>query len=110
VLRGLEALAIALVTAVAVCVMRLELWGAVPQHQVTAERAVAWMLLASDSAPYTGELPELARMAFGEKLAYVRWGSSTYGAASGEVYAVRAVWLGYNGTLSPVEVVIGVRP
>ena len=106
----MEALAIAVVVAVAAVVMRLEVWGSEPQHQVTAERAVAWMLLASDSAPYTGELVELAEAALGSHLAYIEWGSSRYGEAVGEAYAVRALWLGYNGTLQPVEVVVGARP
>ena len=113
---------IAAVAAIGVVALRLHAWQAVPLHQSAAERAVAWMLLISDSAPYTGELVDMAEAALGSRLAYVEVGGELaflgapaapgqpWPVTGGEVYAVKAVWLGYNGTVNPVEVVVGAEP
>jgi len=117
-LRGLEAIAIACIAAITVVMLNIEDWEVVPGHHVTSERALAWILLVSDSAPYNGEIVSLSRKVFGDHLVELRYGSTRYlveergsiDYRQGVVYALEAVWLGYNGSINVVVVSIRVKP
>lgn len=79
-------------------------------HRHAASRALAWLLLTSDSAPY---LPGLASRVLEAvpDAAYLDFnGTRTQFANATADVTIRAVWLGCNGTLRPVEVVVGVKP
>ena len=111
-IRGLEGLVVAVISAITIAGMYASVaWQATPQHQVSSERALAWMLLVSDSAPYSGKIVNMSLAAYGEYLAYLRYGSFQLATGNySEVYCVKAVWLGYNGTIKPMEVIVCVKP
>jgi len=110
-LRALEAFLIGAVFSLFVAYAHAStLMAPPPVHQHAASRALAWLLLTSDSAPY---LPECAGRVLEAvpDAAYLDIGGTRvrFANATAEV-TIRAVWLGCNGTLRPVEVVVGVRP
>jgi len=112
-LRGLEAIAIAFLTAITVITVIPREQQVMPGHYVSSERALAWILLVSDSAPYTGDIYRLSELAFSDHVVGVRVGGVSIWVPSGNhsvTYAVRAVWLGHNGSVEARVVEIYVKP
>jgi len=67
-------------------------------------------LLTSDSAPYLPEFESRVLEAI-PNVAYLDLNGARIWLANATAdVTIRAVGLGYNGTLEPVEVVVGVRP
>ena len=79
-------------------------------NHYTTSRAMAYLLLSSDSIPYTNTFPENVSKIIPDLVFAEVEGSRFYYSNSSNVSTIRAVWLGYNGTFNPREVVIGVKP
>jgi len=110
-MRFLEALAISLVFVVfSVSFHALLVYRYQSYHVFTVNRALAWLLLRSDSLPYRNNFENLVLETI-PNVVYIRNGSSSkYLRNSSLVYSFRAIWLGFNGTISPKIVVVGVEP
>ncbi len=79
-------------------------------NQYTSSRALAYLLLTSDSLPYTSAFRDRVYEVILDLVFVEVEGSKFYYSNSSEVDSIGAVWLGFNGTFNPKEVVVGVRP
>jgi len=79
-------------------------------HEITAERALAWLLLRSDSIAYDESRLVLV-IANMTPVGYVKVDDNVHHIeASTYTYPIRLIWLGFNGTLAPRRVEVGVKP
>ena len=110
-MRALEAVAISVVFVIFSVYFHVSAVYKPPSlHIYSVNRALAWLLLRSDSLPYTGELDKVVIDVVPNLVYLDNGGSLTYFRNSTKVHSFRAIWLGYNGTLSPRIVVMGVEP
>ncbi len=110
-MRALEAIAISVVFIIFSAYFHATIIHNPPSlHVYSVNRALAWLLLRSDSLPYTGRLAEYVAEVVPSAVYVDNGGLVTYFRNSSRVYSFRVIWLGYNGTLSPRVVVVGVEP
>jgi len=109
--RALEAFAIAFVFVVFTAYAHtLLILTPESGNQYTSSRALAYLLLISDSLPYTPGFRDRVAEVIPDLVFVEVNGQKFYYSNSSEVDSIGAVWLGCNGTFSPREVVIGVKP
>ena len=110
-MRFLEALAISIVFVIFSVNFHALLAFRQQSHYIfTVNRALAWFLLRSDSLPYKENfeklvvetIPNVVYIKNGDHIVYLE-NSSTF-------HAFRLIWLGFNGSISPRVVVIGIEP
>lgn len=107
-MRAVEAAFIALVTVIFLSYALVSYSFTTPsQHEVTAERAYAYLILNYD---YLNE-QKLVNFTKDIGASYVEIDGDRYELRScTNCYPVRFVWLGYNRTYNPRVVVVGVEP
>lgn len=107
-MRALEAAFIALITVMFLCYAFISYTFTSPsQHQVSAERAYAYLVLNYDL------LDEQKLVNFTRDIggSFVDVNGNRYDLKScTNCYPVRFLWLGYNRTYDPRVVVVGVEP